>query len=91
MTVAYNVRYIAEHGVRWRQVVGGEETGGPFLGELESLAEHDRDCGPADMRLGEPVGDHGGRIRSSLNSCEYRAHENDRNPGQGVDVGNLVA
>ena len=90
MTVAYNVRYIAGHGLRLRQVVGGEETGGPFLGELESLAEHDRDCGPADVRLGKPVGDHGGRILSSLNSCEYRAR-NDRNPGQGVDVGHLVA
>ncbi len=35
------------------------------------VSEHDRDCGAADVQLGDRVGDHGGRTWLSLNSCEY--------------------
>jgi hypothetical protein len=69
------------------QGVGREETVGPFLGELEGPAEHDRDCGPADVQLGEPVGDHGGRTWLSLNSCEYRPSTTTATRGQGGDLG----
>nr|WP_244918303.1 hypothetical protein [Mycobacterium xenopi] len=41
-------------------VGGGEEPVGVFLGELAGLAEHDGHVRPADLQLGEPVGDHRG-------------------------------
>jgi hypothetical protein len=36
---------------------GGEITICPFLGELARLAEDDRHHRPADLQLGQPVGD----------------------------------
>ncbi len=41
-------------------VGGGEVAVGEFLGQRAGFAEHEGHVGPADLELGESVGDHGG-------------------------------
>ena len=71
-------------------VRGGEESVGPFLGELAGLAEHDRHVGPADLQLGQPVGDHRGPHAVELEQLRVPVLDHDRRTRQRGQIGDLI-
>ena len=71
-------------------VGGGEEPVGPFLGELAGLAEHDRHVGPADLQLGEAVGDHRGPDMVEFEQLRVAVLDHDRRAWEGGQIADLV-